>query len=61
MTSVEPTMRELLQASSLGCPRRSCEHLIGDHFATDWDSEGVPMDPMCRVEDCRCGHDWEDE
>lgn len=47
--------RELLQRSSLGCPLRTCEHLLSDHGWNDIDEEGDPIDPECSR--CRCGAD----
>lgn len=51
----EPTMHELLQRSSLGCPTGDCDHLITAHDADDYDNNGHPINPVCRADDCNCG------
>lgn len=57
MTVEPPTMRELLLASSLGCPRRACDHTITEHTATDYDGDGTPINPVCAAAGCDCAGD----
>lgn len=49
--------RDLLSASSLGCPFRQCEHSLGWHFdeTDEVDRRGMPRNPRCRH--CDCGHE----
>lgn len=47
--------RDLLSRSSLDCPRKpiSCGHMLVDHGdSEDWDENGRPVSPACRLCDC---------
>lgn len=50
-------LRELMARSSLGCPRRRCDHPIGQHHAEDYDRAGNPIGAVCTVAGCDCGEE----
>ncbi len=46
--------RELLTKGSLGC---RCGHMLADHDADAYTSDGSPVNRQCRVFPCQCGWD----
>ncbi len=50
--------RQLLEASSLGCPTGDCPHLVTAHEVEDYADDGTPIKPICTVRGCRCGDQW---